>query len=76
MPKKRVETNNLVVVSIIHDLNIAYQVSHQVLLIDHLGNIQEGATREVMTKQTIEKLYETRVNYHENYGCSKGSCSQ
>ena len=68
--KKRVKKQNLVVIAIIHDLNIAYQVSNQVLLINNQGEIQVGQTRKMMTKETIENLYDTRVKYHEEYGFS------
>lgn len=68
--KKRVETKNLVVIAIIHDLNIAYQISDRILLMDLAGCITEGETRLVMTKESIESLYETQINYHEDYGFS------
>ncbi len=68
--KERIHSDNLIVVAIIHDLNVAYQISNQVVMLKNGSMIESGNKDNVMTKETIETIYETNVNFDKEFGFS------
>lgn len=66
--KDRVKKDGLLVVAIIHDLNVAYQISDHVILLKNGQIIKSGMKTDVMTKELIEEIYETDVLYDEKFG--------
>jgi iron complex transport system ATP-binding protein len=68
--KGRIEREGLRVVAIIHDLNIAYQISDAIIIMKEGKVVVSGSREQVMTKSNIEDVYETKVNVDPNFGFS------
>jgi len=51
------QINNIIVVGVIHDLNLAAKFADQLILIDQGKNLAEGNKREVLTKENIKTAY-------------------
>jgi iron complex transport system ATP-binding protein len=68
--KARIESQGLRVLAIIHDLNIAYQISDSIILMKDGKVLACGRRDQVMTKKRIEDVYETKVNMDESFGFS------
>lgn len=66
--KQIMTKRDMTVVAIIHDLNVAYLVSDQVILLKEGSVIRHGHTKETMTKPLIESVYETQVHYDQHFG--------
>jgi iron complex transport system ATP-binding protein len=59
--KKINRVNNLTIVMILHDLNLASAYSNRIVLLDKGMVFKEGKPEEVLTYQNIEKVYKTLV---------------
>ena len=59
--KRLNRVNNLTIVMILHDLNLASAYSNRIVLLDQGMVFKEGKPEEVLTYQNIEKVYKTIV---------------
>ncbi len=59
--KRLNRVNNLTIVMILHDLNLASAYSNRIALLDQGMVFKEGKPEEVLTYQNIEKVYKTIV---------------
>lgn len=66
--KQRIEQEGLTVIAIIHDLNVAYQISDHVVMLKDGDIVECGSKERVMTRDTIERVYETEVRYDSEFG--------
>jgi iron complex transport system ATP-binding protein len=66
--KERIVKKGMKVVAIIHDLNMAYQVSDQVIMLKDGRVISHGTTEAAMTTSLVESVYDTKVHYDPTYG--------
>lgn len=66
--KKQIHNEGMNVVSVIHDLNIAYQISDTVVVMKDSKIVKVGSPKEVMTKEIIEYVYETEIKFDEGFG--------
>ncbi|MDP2831565.1 MAG: ABC transporter ATP-binding protein, partial [Candidatus Omnitrophota bacterium] len=64
--KKLNRRNNLTIVMILHDLNLASAYSNRIALLDEGVIFKEGKPEEVLTYQNIEKVYKTLVLVNNN----------
>jgi len=64
--KKINRDNNLTIVMILHDLNLASAYSNRIALLDQGVVFKEGKPEEVLTYQNIEKVYKTLVLVNDN----------
>jgi iron complex transport system ATP-binding protein len=64
--KKINRNNNLTIVMILHDLNLASAYSNRIALLDQGVVFKEGKPEEVLTYQNIEKVYKTLVLVNDN----------
>jgi len=64
--KKLNRINNLTIVMILHDLNLASAYANRVALLDKGEIFKEGSPAEVLTYQNIEKVYKTIVLVNNN----------
>lgn len=64
--KKLNHKNNLTIVMIIHDLNLAAEYCDRIILFDQGKIFKEGTPREVLTYQNIEAVYKTVVVVNNN----------
>jgi len=64
--KKLNRENNLTIVMILHDLNLASAYSNRIVLLDQGMILKEGRPEEVLTYQNIEKVYKTIVLVNDN----------
>ena len=58
--------NNLTIVMVLHDLNLAAEYCSRIVLLDKGRVSQEGRPEEVLTYQNIETVYRTVVVVNEN----------
>ncbi len=63
--------NNLTIVMVIHDLNLAGEYCNRIALLNEGGVFKEGAPSEVLTYQNIEAVYKTVVVVNNNPISSK-----
>ena len=61
--KKLVEQKKLTVVSIVHDLNVAYRYSDRVVLLKEGELVGCGHPDEVMNKMTIQQVFQVEVEF-------------
>lgn len=66
--KERVKKKDVLVVSIMHDLNDAYRYSDQVCIINKGKIAAYGTPKEVMTVDTIRKVFEVDVDQVDGKG--------
>lgn len=64
--KKLNRENNLTIVIVLHDLNLAAEYCNRVLLLNEGMIFTEGSPQEVLTYQNIERVYKTIVVVKEN----------
>jgi iron complex transport system ATP-binding protein len=64
--KKFNRNNNLTIVMVLHDLNLASEYCNRIVLLDEGKIFKEGPPREVLTYQNIEAVYKTVVVVHDN----------
>lgn len=64
--KKLNRKNNLTIVMILHDLNLASAYSNRIALLDKGIIFKEGRPEEVLTYQNIEAVYKTIVLVNDN----------
>ncbi|MCX5701175.1 MAG: ABC transporter ATP-binding protein [Candidatus Omnitrophica bacterium] len=64
--KKLNRQNNLTIVMILHDLNLASAYANRIALIDKGIIFKEGSPEEVLTYQNIEAVYKTIVLVNNN----------
>ncbi len=64
--KKLNRKNNLTIVMILHDLNLASAYANRIALLDGGIIFKEGKPEEVLTYQNIEKVYKTLVLVNNN----------
>jgi len=64
--KKLNRKNNLSIVMILHDLNLASAYSNRIALLDKGIIFKEGSPQEVLTYQNIEAVYKTIVLVNVN----------
>lgn len=64
--KKLNRKNNLTIVMILHDLNLASAYSNRIALLDKGIIFKEGRPEEVLTYQNIEAVYKTIVLINNN----------
>jgi len=58
--------NNLTVVMVLHDLNLASEYCKKIVFLNHGEIFKEGSPQEVLTYQNIESLYNTVVVVNKN----------
>jgi iron complex transport system ATP-binding protein len=58
--------NNLTIVMVLHDLNLASAYCDRIVLIDNGNVFKEGNPEQVLTYQNIEAVYKTIVLVNEN----------
>ncbi len=58
--------NNLTIVMVLHDLNLASEYCNRVVLLNDGCIFKEGSPREVLTYQNIEAVYKTVVVVNDN----------
>lgn len=68
--KGRIENENLIVTAIIHDLNVANQISDHVMVMKNGCIVESGRRDTVMNRSNIEKVYETQVRFDAEFGFS------
>jgi iron complex transport system ATP-binding protein len=61
--KKLVEQKKLTVVSIVHDLNVAYRFSDRVVLLKDGELVGYGHPDEVMNEMTIQQVFQVEVEF-------------
>jgi iron complex transport system ATP-binding protein len=61
--KKLVEQKKLTVVSIVHDLNVAYRYSDRVVLLKEGELVGCGHPDEVMNEMTIQQVFQVEVEF-------------
>lgn len=59
--KELCEKENLTVIAVLHDLNLALQYSDYLILLDKGQIVVEGSPEEVLTKDNIKKVYSIDV---------------
>ncbi len=64
--KKLNRQNNLTIVMILHDLNLASAYSNRIALLDNGIIFKEGSPDEVLTYENIESVYKTIVLVNNN----------
>jgi len=64
--KKLNKAADLTIVMVIHDLNLASEYCNHLILLDKGKIFKEGAPRDVLTYQNIEKVYKTVVVVEKN----------
>lgn len=64
--KRLNEGENLTVLMVSHDLNLAADYCNRLILLKQGRIFQEGSPREILTYQNIEEVYETLVVVKEN----------
>ena len=64
--KRMVEEENVLVISIIHDMNIASRISDEVILMDEGKVIHHGPVAEVMTKENMTHIYRNALEFGPN----------
>ena len=63
--------NNLTIVMVLHDLNLASEYCNRILLLNEGEIFKEGSPQEVLTYQNIEAVYKTVVVVNNNPITSK-----
>ncbi|WFD09887.1 ABC transporter ATP-binding protein [Tepidibacter hydrothermalis] len=66
--KRLVETKNLTVISVIHDLNLAYMFSDEVCVLKEGKVVAKGQTKDVMTTDFIAHVFDIEVDQIEDKG--------
>lgn len=64
--KRLNRANNLTIVMILHDLNLASAYSNRIVLLDKGIVFKEGSPEEVLTYQNIEAVYKTIILVNNN----------
>lgn len=64
--KKLNRQNNLTIVMVMHDLNLASEYCNRIVLLNRGEIFKEGAPRDVLTYQNIEAVYKTVVVVNDN----------
>ncbi|MCX5714716.1 MAG: ABC transporter ATP-binding protein [Candidatus Omnitrophica bacterium] len=64
--KKLNRQNNLTIVMVIHDLNLASEYCSRIILFDQGKIFKDGVPQEVLTYQNIESVYRTIVIVNKN----------
>ncbi|MDP6381441.1 MAG: ABC transporter ATP-binding protein, partial [Phycisphaerae bacterium] len=54
------------IVAVFHDLSLAGEYCERLLLLDEGKLVASGKTEEVLTQETLEKVYRTRVLVQPN----------
>ncbi len=72
--KKLNKENNLTIIIVLHDLNLASEYCDSLLLLDKGRIYKQGSPVDVLTYQNIEKVYQTLVVVKENPISSKPYC--
>ena len=66
--RKKVEEKNIMVISVMHDINIAYRYSDKVCLIDKGQIVDYGNPKEVMTLSNMKEVFKVDLELVENKG--------
>lgn len=66
--KHLIETQEVTVITVLHDLNAAYTFSDQVVLLDSGAHVATGTPQEILTKERIEQVYKVHVDIIEREG--------
>ncbi|CAH2212030.1 ABC transporter ATP-binding protein [Tepidibacter aestuarii] len=66
--KKLVDTKNVTVISVIHDLNLAYMFSDEVCVLKDGKVVANGKTNDVMTTDFIGEVFDIQVDQVEDKG--------
>jgi len=66
--KKLTDEKKLIVVSVMHDLNIAYKYSNKVCLMSHGKVVKFSEPEEVMTKESITEVFDVDIDLVEGKG--------
>jgi iron complex transport system ATP-binding protein len=61
-----VKKENITVITVLHDLNLASRYSDELILIDNGNIVSKGTPIEVLTYQNIEKVYNMKVLVQES----------
>lgn len=69
--RKLNQNNNLTIIIVLHDLNIASEYCNRIVLINEGEIYKEGSPEEVLTYQNIETVYKTVVLVNKNPLSSK-----
>lgn len=69
--RKLNQQNNLTIIIVLHDLNLASEYCNRVILLNNGGIFKEGGACEVLTYQNIESVYKTVVVVNKNPISSK-----
>ncbi len=64
--KKLNRQNNLTIIMVLHDLNLASEYCHRIVLLKDGMIFKEGVPEEVLTYQNIETVYKTVVLVNNN----------
>lgn len=64
--KKLNEQNNITIISILHDLNLASEYSDEIILLDNGSIVKIGSSYEVITEENIKKVYQLDVKIIDN----------
>ncbi|MFH1697863.1 MAG: ABC transporter ATP-binding protein, partial [Candidatus Omnitrophota bacterium] len=64
--RKLNRNENLTIVMVLHDLNLAGEYCNRLVLLDDGRVFKEGVTEQVLTYQNIEKVYKTLVVVNKN----------
>ncbi len=66
--KRLVETKNLTVISVIHDLNLTYMFSDEVCVLKDGKVVANGRTNDIMTTEFIGDVFDIQVDQIEDKG--------
>lgn len=66
--KRKVDEENLLVISIIHDMNIASRISDEVILMDEGNVLYHGLPSEVMTQEKMVQVYGNSLEFQSGLG--------
>jgi len=69
--KRLNQRDNLTIVMVLHDLNLASEYCNRILLLNEGEIFKEGSPQEVLTYQNIEAVYKTVVVVNNNPITSK-----
>lgn len=61
------QKENLTIFLITHDLNIVYKYSNNVLCLNRRGHSCMGAPKEILSPETLEKLFGTEIKFYKHH---------
>lgn len=64
--RKLNEENNITVIAILHDLNMAAEYSDELILLSKGKIVAKGIPKEVLTKENIKQVYNIEINLIKN----------